>query len=105
MQMLEIQLDRESSLVLAMKLLQNHMDTEGEEVIETDIFYWNSHGTDEDMPNFWLKKNNLQIEWYNDDPGRGAFSNYNSDSDVAFFVLDEVRTSYATFTGRKTTPC
>lgn len=103
MRTLEIQLDRESSLVLAMKLLQNHMDTE--EVIETDEFYWNSYGTDEDMPNFWLKKNNLQIEWYNDDPGRAAWSNYDSDSDLAFYVLDEVKASYATHSGRKTSPC
>lgn len=103
--MLEYLLDRESSLVLVMKLLQNLMDEDGDEVIETDEFYWNSHGTDEEMPNFWLKENNLQVEWYNDDPARAAFSNYDSNADRALFVLDSVRKSYATFAGRKTTPC
>lgn len=102
--MLELMLDRESSLVLAMKLLENHFGDD-DEVIETNEFYWNLYGTDEDMPNFWLKKNNLQIEWYNGDPARAAFSNYESDSDLAFFVLDEVRGSHAAYAGRKETPC
>ena len=84
-----------------MKLLQNLMDEDGESVIETDIFYWNTYGTDEDMPNFWLKENNLQIEWHNDDPGRAAFSNYDSSADLAFFVLDRVRESYAAISGGK----
>lgn len=104
MRMLEIPLVRESSLVLMMKLLQNLLDEDGDTVIETDVFYWNTTGTDEEMPNFWLKETNFQMEWYNDDPGRGAFSNYDSDAELAFFISDRVRESYATFVrGKKKT--
>ena len=99
--MLDIPLVRESSLVLAMKLLQNLLDEDGDTVLETDVFYWNNVGNDEAMPNFWLKETNFQMEWYNDDPGRGAFSNFDSNAELAFFITDRVRESYAAVTRGK----
>jgi len=74
-----------------MKLLKNLI---GPEIIETETFYWNLRGTDHDMPNFWYKPANIQVEWYNDDPGRAAFSNVDSDFDLAYSVLLEVREDY-----------
>lgn len=80
---------RESSLVLAMKILDNLFD---EDVIDAPSFYWNSSGTDEDMPNFWLKETNLQVEWYRDDPGRGGFTNQETfTASDAISLLEYVR--------------
>lgn len=76
-----------------MKVLQNLFDED--EVIETDDFYWNLYGTDDSMPNFWWKHTNLQVEWYNGDPGRGTFSNYEQISpDAVVSLLMMVRESY-----------
>jgi hypothetical protein len=82
-----------------MFLLQNLF--EDEDVIETPEFYWNLWGTDEDMPNFWLKETNIQLEWYSDNPGRGAWSNYESSAPLALLVLKQVQESYATHTRGK----
>jgi hypothetical protein len=91
--MLEYNLHRESSLVLAAKILVNLFDEET--VIETEEFYWNLWGNDEDMPNLWIKNINLQLEWYSDDPGRGAFTNYEEPTaDLALDVLRTVKESY-----------
>lgn len=75
-----------------MKLLQNLFDEE--EVIDNIVFYWNSKGTDDQLPNFWLKEHDIEIEWYRDDPGRAAFSTHDSDPELAFFILNEVRYAY-----------
>lgn len=71
--MLEFPLHRESSLVLAMKILYNFFDSA--DVIETDDFYFDPIGVDENLPRFWYKHSNIQVTWHNDDPGRGAFTN------------------------------
>lgn len=66
-----------------------------EEVIETELFYWNLYGEDQDMPNFWWKATNLQVEWHNDDPGRGTFSNYEYFTpEDAVSLLEQVREDY-----------
>lgn len=75
-----------------MKLLQNLFDEE--EVIDNEVFYWNSNGTDDELPNFWLKEHSFEMEWYRDDPGRAAFATHDSDPDLAFFILDNVRNAY-----------
>lgn len=85
-------MERDQPLNLAMKLLRVLFS---EEVIETDLFYWNLYGTDEDLPNFWLKGTNLQVEWYNDNPDRGGFTNYLYFSpENAVSLLEQVREDY-----------
>lgn len=69
--MLDYPIDRESPLVWGMKLLAEILPDE----LETEVFYWNISGSD-DMPNFWVKTINFQVEWYRSDPGRATFSNY-----------------------------
>lgn len=91
--MLDYQLDRESSLTLAMKLLYNLFDSD--EVIDNALFYWNGLGTEDDMPNFWLKEHGVEVEWYRDDPGRAASSTHESTAELAFFILDVVRYAHA----------
>lgn len=83
-------LDRESSLTLAMKVLANLLPDE----VETDDFYWNLYGTDQDLPNFWWKHTNLQVEWYRDDPGRAGFANFGLSADESISLLMQVRESY-----------
>lgn len=91
--MLEYPLHRESSLVLAMKILANYFDTD--EVIETDDFRWDLLGEDGDIPNFWYKHSNIQVVWYKDDPGRGAFTNQeNFTAYDAISLLETVREEY-----------
>lgn len=83
-----------------MFLLQNLFD---EDVIETDDFYWNLWGSDDDMPNFWDKRGNVQIEWYSDNPGRGAWSNIEDNPWQALGLLEQVKESYANLAGGKET--
>ena len=91
--MLEYPLHRESSLVLAMKILYNFFDTE--EVIETDDFYFDPNGEDDTMPRFWYKHSNLQVTWYGDDPARGAFTNFEVfTANDAISLLSTVREEY-----------
>lgn len=95
--MLDYPLNRNSSLKIVMELLMNVLDDDN---METDAFVWNPLGVDESLPNFWLKDINLQVEWYGDNPGRGAFTNYEEQtSRVALYVLDTVRESYAAISG------
>lgn len=82
-----------------MKLLDYLFNSD--EVIDNPVFYWNGKGTDEDMPNFWLKEHGVEIEWYRDDPGRAAFSTHESTPELAFFVLDVVRDAYGSNPGRE----
>jgi hypothetical protein len=70
--MLDYPIDRETPLVWGMKLLAEILP----DVLETDTFYRNVFGSDNELPNLWVKTNNLQVEWYTDDPGRATFSNY-----------------------------
>lgn len=75
-----------------MKLLKAKFN---DEVIETSEFYWNLRGTDPDMPNFWWKGSNIQAEWYNDDPGRAGFTNYETfGADDALSLLLAIWESY-----------
>lgn len=83
-------MERQSSLSLAMQVLVNLLPEE----VETDDFYWNLYGEDPDLPNFWWKHTNLQVEWYRDDPGRAGFSNYTLDADESISLLMMVRESY-----------
>ena len=96
--MLEVMLDRESSLTLVMKLLVNLLP---DLPMETETFYWNPRGTDQDMPNFWYKPANIQVEWYRDDPGRAAFCNVESTFDMAYSLLLDVREDYDNFINGK----
>lgn len=89
--MLEYILERDSSLTLAMKLLMNLIE---DEVVETEIFYWNACGSDETMPNFWMKPTNLQVEWYRDDPARAGFCNQEISGTDAISLLEIVREDY-----------
>lgn len=89
--MLEVILERDSSLVLVMKLIYNLLDANG--VIENDVFYFNPNSDDEEMPSFWLKKENWQIAWYRDNPDRGASANIESSPVVALHILDQVMES------------
>jgi hypothetical protein len=73
----------------------------GDQVIETETFYWNLKGTDEDMPNFWYKPSNIQMEWYRDDPGRAPFSNREDSFDLAYSLLLEVREDYDNYISGK----
>lgn len=76
-----------------MKILQNLFDDVV--LVETEDFRWDLWGSDPDIPNFWWKRTNLQIEWYSDDPGRGSFTNYEEfDADLAISLLEQVRESY-----------
>lgn len=85
-------MERDLPLNLAMKLLRVLIS---EEIVETELFYWNLYGTDEDMPNFWLKPINLQVEWYNDNPDRGGFSSYQYFTpEDAVSLLEQVREDY-----------
>lgn len=74
-----------------MKLLTNLIE---EDVFESETFYWNLYGSDNDMPNFWYKPSNIQIEWYRDDPARATFSNVEDEFDLAYSLLLEVREDY-----------
>ncbi|MET0466974.1 MAG: hypothetical protein ABW007_27695 [Chitinophagaceae bacterium] len=104
MQMLEFPLSRGDSLVYAMHLIYNFLDTD--EVIENDVFYFNPNSDDEDMPSFWLKELNIQIAWYRDNPDRGASSNAVSMASTAFFILSKVKGAIDGYdTGRKTSSC
>ena len=82
-----------------MKLLQNLFDEE--EVIDNIVFYWNSNGTDDELPNFWLKEFDFEMEWYRDDPGRAAFATHESSPELAFLILDTVRYAYGANPGRE----
>lgn len=86
--MLDYLLERESSLTLAMKLIYNVLDTDV--VIDNDVFYFNPNSDDEDMPSFWLKKEDYQIAWYRDNPDRGASSNVESTAGIAIYILEKV---------------
>ena|SRR6187397_1449693 len=90
--MLDYPMERDLPLNLTMKLLKVLI---AEEVFETDQFYWNLYGTDEDMPNMWWKPTNLQVEWYRDNPDRGGFTNqeYFTPED-AVSLLEQVREDY-----------
>lgn len=82
--------------MLAMKILANLFDTD--DVIETPDFRWDLWGIDPDIPNFWYKHSNIQVTWYNDDPGRGAFTNQeNFTADDAVSLLMTVREEYDTW--------
>lgn len=90
--MLEYPMNRDLPLNLAMKLLRELIQ---EEEYETALFYWNLNGTNEDMPNFWLKSSNLQVEWYRDNPDRGGFTNFeNFSAQDAVSLLEIVREDY-----------
>jgi len=85
-------MQRDLPLNLAMKLLRVLIS---EEIVETELFYWNLYGNDEDMPNFWFKPVNLQAEWYSDNPDRGGFTNYEYFTpDQAVSLLEQVREDY-----------
>lgn len=74
-----------------MKLLRELLPEE----FESELIYWNLYGTDNDMPNCWIKGINLQVEWYNDDPGRGGFTNYlDFSANDAVSLLEQVREEY-----------
>lgn len=73
-----------------MKLLANLLP----ETFESETFYWNLYGSDEELPNFWYKPTNIQIEWYRDDPARAPFSNIEDSFDDAFGLLLTVREDY-----------
>lgn len=93
--MLDFPLHRTASLVLAMEILYNLFDTD--EVIETDDFYFSPFGDEleaESMPRFWYKHSNIQVTWYGDDPGRGAFSNRELSADDVISLLMTVREDY-----------
>lgn len=74
-----------------MKLLTNLIE---EDVFESETFYWNLYGSDDEMPNFWYKPSNIQIEWYRDDPARATFCNVEDEFDLAYSLLLEVREDY-----------
>lgn len=85
-------MNRDQPLNLAMKLLRVLI---AEEEFETDSFYWNLYGTDSDLPNFWWKPTNLQVEWYNDNPDRGGFTNYEYFTpEDAVSLLEQLREDY-----------
>lgn len=86
-------LHRDSSLVSAAKILVNFFDTD--DTIETEEFYFDSIGNDPDMPNLWVKGINFQMIWSRDDPSRGAFSNRESDPNLALDIIKTVTDSYA----------
>ena len=88
----EFQLKRDDSLVLAVNLLYNFLDTEY--VIENDVFYFSPYGEDESMPSLWLKQENIILYWYSDYPERGASSNVPSNAETAFLILDTIRRYY-----------
>lgn len=93
-------MQRDLPLNLAMKLLRVLIS---QEEVETDQFYWNLYGTNLDMPNFWWKSTNLQVEWYNDNPDRGGFTNYEYFTpEEATVLLLRVKESYDNFTGKQT---
>lgn len=76
-----------------MKILDNLFD--GKELIETDDFYWNLRGTVEEMPNFWYKHSNIQVEWHGDDPARSAWTNMEAiTAEDAISLLSTVREEY-----------
>lgn len=76
-----------------MKILQNLFDNE--EFIENEDFLWNLGGTEDDVPRFWWKRDNIQVTWYSDDPGRGSFTNQEEfTASDAVSLLWMVRESY-----------
>lgn len=82
-----------------MKLLQNLFDKDV--IDDNETFYWNANGTDEEMPNFYLRSDGFEMEWYRDDPGRAAFATHESSAELAFYILDTVRGAYASDSGGK----
>lgn len=77
--------------MIAMRLLYNLLDTDS--VIENDVFYFNPRSDDDSMPSFWLKQDNYQIEWYSDNPDRGASANIISSPAIALYILNKVMES------------
>jgi hypothetical protein len=78
---------------LAMKILVNLFDKD--ELFETDCFRWDLNGEDDSIPNFWWKNSNIQVQWHNDDPGRGSFTNQEEfTANDAISLLGMVRASY-----------
>lgn len=93
-------MQRDLPLNLAMKLLRVLIS---KEMIETETFYWNLYGTEPEMPNFWFKPTNLQVEWYNDNPDRGGFTNYEYFTpEDAVSLLMKVKDDYDNFTRKQT---